>query len=126
MKHCRPPLTEGQILAWADAHRARTGGWPGTGSGPVADAPGESWKAVDTALRVGCRGLPGGDSLPRLLARHRGAPPPCSWTHWTPEEDGMVRALPPAEAAERTGRTLLAVYQRRHDLGVGLPPSQRS
>ena len=45
---------------------------------------------------------------------------------WTPEEDELVRALPPAEAAARTGRTLPAVYQRRHDLGVGLPPCQQS
>jgi hypothetical protein len=32
-----------------------------------------------------------------------------------------VRALPPAEAAARTGRTLPAVYHRRRQLGVGRP-----
>jgi hypothetical protein len=114
----RVPLTVEQILAWADAHRARTGGWPRIGSGPIADAPGENWNAVDTALRVGCRGLPGGDSLPRLLAEHRGTPASHFWSHWTPEEDGVVRALPPGEAARRTGRTIAAVYQRRRVLGL--------
>jgi hypothetical protein len=35
---------------------------------------------------------------------------------WTAAEDQLVRTLPPAEAARRTGRTLLAVYARRHIL----------
>lgn len=67
-----PPFTVEQILAWADAHHARTGGWPGGKSGPIADAPGETWTAVEQALAGGLRGLPGGDTLARLLARHRG------------------------------------------------------
>jgi hypothetical protein len=37
---------------------------------------------------------------------------------WTPEEDELVRTLPPAMAAARMGRGLLAVYQRRHTLGA--------
>jgi hypothetical protein len=37
---------------------------------------------------------------------------------WTAAEDRLVRALPPAEAAARTGRTMDAVYTRRHDLGL--------
>ena len=65
----RPPLRVGQILGWAEAHRGRTGGWPSALSGPIPEAPGESWRAVDDALRRGYRGLPGGDSLARLLAR---------------------------------------------------------
>jgi len=70
-----PPLTEGQVLRWADAHHARTGRWPTAGSGPVAAAPGERWSAVNQALHSGFRGLPGGDSLRRLLRRSgRGAP----------------------------------------------------
>jgi hypothetical protein len=68
-----PPLTEKQILAWAEAHRLRTGEWPKVQSGPIAGAPGETWLAVDSALREGLRGLPGGDSVARLLARRRGA-----------------------------------------------------
>ncbi len=78
-----PRLTERQILAWADAHHRRTGTWPTSQSGPIARAPGETWSGVNAALRAGRRGFPGGDSLPRLLAKHRGvrnpkAPPALS------------------------------------------------
>ena len=57
-------------LAWADAHRARTGSQPHDRSGPVADAPGETWGNIDRALRHGRRGLPGGTSLSWLLAQN--------------------------------------------------------
>jgi hypothetical protein len=65
-----PPLTPQQILAWASVHRKRTGKRPSQKSGPVAEAPGETWSGINGALKQGCRGLPGGDSLPRLLQRH--------------------------------------------------------
>jgi hypothetical protein len=65
----RPPLTEGQILTWADAHRQRTGRWPSSGSGAVPGAPGENWGAINRALREGFRDLPGDDTLARLLRR---------------------------------------------------------
>lgn len=71
-KNHLPPLTAGQILAWADAHHARTSGWPLDGSGPIPEAPGETWRAVEKALRAGRRGLPGGETLARFLERHRG------------------------------------------------------
>ncbi len=69
-----PPLTVPQILRWADAYNRRTGGWPHckTKPGGIPGTNGETWLAVDTALRVGQRGLPGGSSLPQLLAHHRG------------------------------------------------------
>jgi hypothetical protein len=67
-----PPLSGDQILAWADAHHERTGQWPTRNSGPVADAPGETWANVDQALVKGLRGLPPGSSLARLLAEHCG------------------------------------------------------
>jgi hypothetical protein len=73
-KSALPPLTVGGILAWADAHRARAGEWPGVLSGPIPEAPGETWKAVNMALYRGFRGLPGGDSLARLLRRRRHLP----------------------------------------------------
>ncbi len=68
----RPRFTERKVLRWADAFHARTGRWPRRTSGTVADAPAENWQAVDYALRLGLRGLPGGSSLRRLLARDRG------------------------------------------------------
>jgi hypothetical protein len=68
----RPDLSVEQILEWVDAHRRRTGSWPTTKSGPVADVPGETWIAINASLYVGRRGLPGGASLPRLLAEWRG------------------------------------------------------
>ena len=114
----RPPLSVEQVLSWADAHHARTGRWPVVNSGAVPDAPGQTWRNLDHALRAGWRGLPGGDSLPRLLDRLRG-PRLGSWRPWTAGEDEVVRRLTPAEAARRTGRTTSAVYKRRHRLGLG-------
>ncbi len=67
-----PPLTAEQILAWADAHRRSAGAWPRRDAGPVSGAAGETWQAVDDALRRGLRGLPGGSSLAQLLAAGRG------------------------------------------------------
>jgi hypothetical protein len=65
----RPDLTEEQVLAWAQAHQARTGRWPTASSGPVEETPEDTWKQVDTWLRKGQCGLPGGSSLARLRAR---------------------------------------------------------
>jgi hypothetical protein len=42
---------------------------------------------------------------------------------WTPKEDALVKSLPAAEAARRTGRTLGAVWSRRRVLG--LPDGRR-
>jgi hypothetical protein len=67
-----PKLTEEKILGWADAHRKRTGNWPRVKSGDVRDAPGETWSGIRTALRMGNRGLPGGSSLAKLIAKYRG------------------------------------------------------
>jgi hypothetical protein len=69
-----PPLTEAEILVWADDHKAHTGEFPIILSGPVLAQPGVNWKAIDMALRAGSRGLPGGSSLARLLARERARP----------------------------------------------------
>jgi hypothetical protein len=66
------PLTEAQILAWADAHHERTGRWPSLRTGDVTDAPGETWRGLNHALDSGYRGLPGGSSLAQLLAAGRG------------------------------------------------------
>jgi hypothetical protein len=70
----QPPLTVAQILTWADAHRRRTGRWPGADSGPVHEVPELTWRTINMALYQGFRGLPGEDSLIQLLARRRGRP----------------------------------------------------
>ena len=58
--------------AFLDAH----GEWP-TGTLLDAPAPGvdDTWAAIESALRNGSRGLPGGSSLARLLTRDRGVRP---------------------------------------------------
>jgi hypothetical protein len=69
-----PHLSVSQILRWADAYHRRTAAWPQPKTRPssIPDTHGETWLAVDSALRVGLRGLPGGSSLPRVLTDHRG------------------------------------------------------
>ncbi len=67
-----PSLFVHEILFWADAHHRRSGHWPKPESGPIVGAPGETWSAINGALVQGTRGQPGGDSLPRFLARYRG------------------------------------------------------
>src|SRR5262245_61627566 len=66
------PLTVEQILGWADAHHARTGGWPTKEPGLVEGTLTDTWCAVNLALRRGGRGLPGGTTLARLLFEKRG------------------------------------------------------
>ena len=63
----KTPLIIPQILAWADDHHQRTGKYPHAASGPVLAHPAETWGGINQALTVGLRGLPGGDSLARLL-----------------------------------------------------------
>src|SRR5262249_609658 len=70
--HSLSPLSEAQILNWADVYHRQTGTWPTAKSGKIADSSGETWAGVSAALLVGKRGLSGGSSLARLLARHRG------------------------------------------------------
>jgi hypothetical protein len=69
-----PHLTIRHILRWADLYHATHGAWPQpkTKPGGIPGTNGETWLAVDTALRVGQRGLPGGSSLSQVLADHRG------------------------------------------------------
>jgi hypothetical protein len=68
-----PPLTIGEILAWADAFHARTGQWPRHNSGPIPESsvPEESWSTIEVSLVNGRRGLPAGYSVARLLVEHR-------------------------------------------------------
>ena len=65
-------LSAEDVLAWADAFRERTGDWPTCDSGPIPEAPGETWLLVEAALALGLRGFPPGGSIPRFLDEHRG------------------------------------------------------
>jgi hypothetical protein len=69
-----PRLTLSKILAWADAYHVKTGEWPKCSPQIIEGMPGEKWSSVDHALYTGTRGLPGGSSLARLLAKYRGVP----------------------------------------------------
>ncbi len=68
----RPVIYTSDILAWADAYFARRRRWPDRNSGPVSGQIDLIWCGIDLALRKGNRGLPGGSSLPQLLAEQRG------------------------------------------------------
>jgi hypothetical protein len=77
MRHYRPPLTAKQILAWADAHKARTGQWPKKTSGLVRDGYlGDNWLKIENALKLGLSGLDGGTTLAKLLVEARGVRSP--------------------------------------------------
>ncbi len=72
LHHSNGHLRTKQILVWVDAHYRKTGAWPTMRSGPVLGASVETWKAIDSALRDGLRGMSRGSSLARLLAERRG------------------------------------------------------
>jgi DNA-binding NarL/FixJ family response regulator len=112
----RPPLTIEQILAWADEHYRRTGSWPTVRSGPVYGAPpGQTWRAIQAALRHGCRGLPGGDSLAQLLRRERGLPErrgrPADTARRALVAQLREQGLTLAEIGRRLGISRQAVFQ---------------
>ena len=115
-----PPLTVERILAWADAHRVRTGRWPRYQSGPIPEAPGETWNAVDSALRAGIRGLPGNSSLAQLLVEWRGvrhAHHPPSFDR--PRDPGLGRRLPREHRALANARLRPHRRGTRRDLDGG-------
>jgi hypothetical protein len=62
----------------------------------------------------------------KMSAAHtkRGTRPPKAGRAWTEEEDEAVRNLTPMQAEEVTGRSISAIYSRRHELG--LPDGRRS
>ncbi len=63
-------LTIEMIMKWAKAHRQKTGRLPNHLSGPISGVRGATWNNVDSALRRGSRGLPGGSSLARVFGRN--------------------------------------------------------
>jgi hypothetical protein len=124
-------LTPVQILRWADEHHARTGSWP-TVRSAIPAAPGETWKAIDSALRWGGRGLAGGCSLARLLAEHREVRNPQALPPYTEEQilkwaDALherTGVWPTAKSGPITGapgETWMAVQMALHNGIRGLP-----
>jgi hypothetical protein len=101
-----PRFTLRQILIWADEHHKRTKMWPYTNSGPILGTHGEWWDAVDRSLRNGNRGLPGGDSIARLLSRARGV--------------GLHRRLPPLTIKA------IVTWAKAHHRRTGRWPTQKS
>src|SRR5262249_20814017 len=67
-----PRLLIKDVVRWADGHFARFGLWPTHLSGPVLDAPAETWGGINSALQRGQRKLPGGSSLYKVLWKYRG------------------------------------------------------
>jgi hypothetical protein len=68
-------LTIPQILRWARAYFKRHRRYPSAGSEPIEGTNGETWLKVNAALHSGCRGLPGGSSLSRLMRETFGVQP---------------------------------------------------
>jgi hypothetical protein len=127
-----PALTEAAILVWADAEHGRSGNWPTADTGPIPEAPGESWNAVDVALRGGGRGLPGGSSLAQLLAEHRGVRnkadlPPltiegiAAWGRAHHQRKGQWPTLESGPVEDAPGETWKAVNLALHQGLRGLP-----
>jgi hypothetical protein len=115
-----PHLSEGQVLTWADAHHGRTGDWPTHQSGPIPEAPGESWRTVDKALRNARRGISVHSSLAQLLTEHRGVrnvrrPPPLNreqilaWADAYHERAGQWPTAKSGPIAEAPGETWVNV-----------------
>ena len=67
-----PRLTIKQILKWADAHHTRTRRWPGALSGSIPRSGGENWNGIQHTLFRGGRGLRSGNTIAKILDRHRG------------------------------------------------------
>jgi len=131
----RPPdLSVPEILAWADAFRARTACWPKPTSGPIPEAPGETWNTVERALQAGVRGLPGGSRLTQLLAQHRSwryplrrpaltVPQILAWADAFRAREGRWPSRGSGPIPEAPGETWNAVHRALQDARRGLPGS---
>ncbi len=85
-----PRLTLAQIRQWAEEYHRTQGTRPTRNSGGIAGSGGETWSGIDSALKSGGRGLPGGSSLSQFLAEH-GSPlrSPCQHEHPAPNRAAM-------------------------------------
>jgi hypothetical protein len=110
-----PGLTAGRLKAWAEARdperrrkiaEARRGKPRPT---HVIEALHASWRGrrhtAESRRKMSAARRRSGQLVPGIVP-------------WTPEEDELLRTLPAAEAARRTGRSLPAVYSRRRRMGM--------
>lgn len=81
-----PRLSYDQIRAWAETYRERTGRWPTPDSGPIPEAPGETWGRVSSALRSGRRGLTARATLSEFLTGRKR-------TGWSPRPKLTVEQI---------------------------------
>jgi hypothetical protein len=103
-----PRLSVAAILRWADTHCRRFGDWPTAESGAIIGAKGETWTAIDLALKAGARGLRGRSSLFKLLAAKYGMRrPPLSVKQILPQ-----RARVPGEQAAGRLRNTAGLLER--------------
>jgi hypothetical protein len=101
-----PLLRPRLILAWADAYHRRKGTWPTGDSEPIPEEPGETWRAVDNALRTAARSLPDRSSLAQFLLRHRGVRhPPTPAPADRPTTPCLGRCASPAHWTMASGET---------------------
>jgi hypothetical protein len=127
----RPRLTYRQILIWADLQRRSTGQWPTAASGALPFAPRETWSGINASLKLGRRGLPGGDTLAQLLARERGvrhpnSPPRLSveqilrWADAYQQRTGQWPRATSAAIPEAEGETWLMINRALQEGKRGL------
>jgi hypothetical protein len=79
--------------------------------------PDEVRQAISEALTGRKRSLEHCRNL-SLAHKERGTWPPKAGRPWTARENAWLRALPVAEVARKTGRTVRAVYNQRQTLGL--------
>src|SRR5262249_14392126 len=81
-----PRLTREQIKAWAQEHYTRNKKYPAADSGAIPGTACETWQAINLALWIGRRGLPGGSSLAQFLEEEFGRRNRMNLPHLTREQ----------------------------------------
>jgi hypothetical protein len=67
----RPKITEQEVVSWIRAFKDKYGVYPTeTERREVPGQPEETWQGLKSALKKGCRGLPGDSSLIKLAEKH--------------------------------------------------------
>ena len=128
-----PMFNEGSIRLWmANAHtptfrRMARKAWANAGTlerrAKVSAANLGRKHSASTRRKIGAAGrgrIKSPETRRKLseAARKRGTRPPKAGRPWTAEENALARQLKCGEVAERTGRTLKAVYHQRQLLGL--------